>query len=192
METEDYKVKIGNLIQESRLHRGYTQAQLAEALSTSQSAINRIEKGGQNISLEMIARISDVLSHDIMTLNGSGKINFRVNGGKKLSGEIEVKTSKNAAVALLCASLLNRGKTTLRKVPRIEEVNRIIEVLLSVGVKVRWINDDKDLEIVPPAKLLLENMDIEAAKRTRTIIMFLGRYCISITTSSCRLLAGVT
>ncbi|OGL22238.1 UDP-N-acetylglucosamine 1-carboxyvinyltransferase [Candidatus Saccharibacteria bacterium RIFCSPHIGHO2_01_FULL_45_15] len=174
METEDYKVKIGNLIQESRLHRGYTQAQLAEALSTSQSAINRIEKGGQNISLEMIARISDVLSHDIMTLNRSGKINFRVNGGKKLSGEIEVKTSKNAAVALLCASLLNRGKTTLRKVARIEEVNRIIEVLLSVGVKVRWINDDKDLEIVPPAKLLLENMDIEAAKRTRTIIMFLG------------------
>lgn len=174
METEDYKVKIGNLIQESRLHRGYTQAQLAEALSTSQSAINRIEKGGQNISLEMIARISDVLSHDIMTLNRSGKINFRVNGGKKLSGEIEVKTSKNAAVALLCASLLNRGKTTLRKVARIEEVNRIIEVLLSIGVKVRWINDDKDLEIITPAKLLLENMDIEAAKRTRTIIMFLG------------------
>lgn len=83
MESDDYKVKIGNLIQESRLHRGFTQAQLAEALGTSQSAINRIEKGGQNISLEMIARISDVLSHDIMTLNHSGKINFRVNGGKK-------------------------------------------------------------------------------------------------------------
>lgn len=174
METEDYKVKIGNLIQESRLHRGYTQAQLAEALSTSQSAINRIEKGGQNISLEMIARISEVLSHDIMTLNRSGKINFRVNGGKQLSGEIEVNTSKNAAVALLCASLLNKGKTTLRKVARIEEVNRIIEVLLSIGVKVRWINDEKDIEIIPPATLLLENMDIEAAKRTRTIIMFLG------------------
>lgn len=174
MEPEDYKVKIGNLIQESRLHRGYTQAQLAEALGTSQSAINRIEKGGQNISLEMIARISDVLSHDIMTLNHSGKINFRVHGGRKLHGEIEVKTSKNAAVALLCAALLNRGKTTLRRVARIEEVNRIIEVLQSIGVKVRWLNENNDLEIIPPAKLQLDNMDVNAAKRTRTVIMFLG------------------
>jgi UDP-N-acetylglucosamine 1-carboxyvinyltransferase len=174
MESDDYKVKIGNLIQESRQHRGYTQAQLAEALGTSQSAINRIEKGGQNISLEMIARISDVLSHDIMTLNHTGKINFRVKGGNKLSGEIEVKTSKNAAVALLCASLLNQGKTTLRRVARIEEVNRIIEVLQSIGVKVRWLNADNDLEIIPPAKLQLDKMDIDAAKRTRTIIMFLG------------------
>ena len=174
MSPDEYKAKIGALIQESRIHRGYTQAQLAESLGTSQSAINRIEKGGQNISLEMIARISDVLSHDIMTLNHTGKLNFRVHGGKKLSGEIEVKTSKNAAVALLCASLLNQGKTTLRRVARIEEVNRIIEVLQSIGVKVRWLNDDNDLEIIPPKKLLLENMDIEAAKRTRTVIMFLG------------------
>lgn len=174
MTPEDYKLKIGNLIQESRQHRGFTQAQLAEALGTSQSAINRIEKGGQNISLEMIARISDVLSHDIMTINHTGKINFRVHGGKPLTGAIETKTSKNAAVALLCASLLNHGKTTLRRVARIEEVNRIIEVLQSVGVKVRWLNDDNDLEIIPPKRLKLDAMDIEAAKRTRTVIMFLG------------------
>ena len=45
------------------------------------------------------------------------------------SGSIPVKTSKNAAVALLCASLLNKGRTTLRSLARIEEVNRIIEVL---------------------------------------------------------------
>jgi UDP-N-acetylglucosamine 1-carboxyvinyltransferase len=174
MNPDEYKVKIGALIQESRQHRGFTQAQLAESLGTSQSAINRIEKGGQNISLEMIARISDVLSHDIMTLNRTGKLNFRVHGGKKLSGSIEVKTSKNAAVALLVASLLNQGKTVFRRVARIEEVNRIVEVLQSVGVKVRWLNEDGDLEIITPKRLQLENMDISAAKRTRTIIMFLG------------------
>jgi UDP-N-acetylglucosamine 1-carboxyvinyltransferase len=56
-----YKTKIGTLIQETRQSRGLTQTQLAEALNTSQSAINRIEKGGQNISLEMLARISEVL-----------------------------------------------------------------------------------------------------------------------------------
>lgn len=174
MTTDDYKARIGLLIQETRQSRGLTQAQLAEALNTSQSAINRIEKGGQNISLEMLARISEVLSSELISLNRSGKINFRIHGGKKLSGEIEVKTSKNAAVAILCASLLNHGTTTIRRVARIEEVNRIIEVLQSIGVKVRWINDKNDLEIIPPARLKLDEMNIEAAKRTRTIIMFLG------------------
>ncbi len=171
---EDYKLKIGSLIQEARTTRGLTQAELAKELGTSQSAVNRIEKGGQNISLEMIARISDVLSSNIVTLNNMGKINFRVHGGNKLSGSIEVKTSKNAAVGLLCASLLNKGKTTFRRVARIEEVNRIIEVLQSIGVKVRWIGDTNDLEIIPPKRLQLEKMDVKAAKRTRTVIMFLG------------------
>jgi UDP-N-acetylglucosamine 1-carboxyvinyltransferase len=174
MEIDTYKTKIGKLIQETRQAKGYTQTQLADALGTSQSAINRIEKGGQNLSIEMVARISDVLSSNILSLNQSGKVNFRVNGGKKLSGEIEVKTSKNAAVGLLCASLLNRGKTTLHRVARIEEVNRIIEVLNSIGVKTRWLNDQNDLEITPPARLRLEDMDVEAAKRTRTVLMLLG------------------
>lgn len=173
MEPDKYKLKIGHLIQETRQHRGFTQTQLAEALNTSQSAINRIEKGGQNISLEMIARISDVLSRDIVTLNKTGKINFQVEGGHVLSGSIEVKTSKNAAVGLLCASLLNKGKTTLRRVARIEEVNRIIEVLNSIGVKTKWLPNN-DLEIIPPKRLQLEKMDVAAAKRTRSIIMFLG------------------
>ncbi len=174
MTNEDYKIKIGMLIQETRQARGLTQSQLADALKTSQSAINRIEKGGQNISLEMLARISDVLSSEIVSLNKPGKINFRVNGGKKLSGEIDVKTSKNAAVGLLCASLLNHGTTILRQVARIEEVNRIIEVLQSIGVKVRWLNDRNDLEITPPARLKLADINAEAAKRTRSVIMLLG------------------
>lgn len=170
----DYKSKIGKLIQQTRTQRGMTQQQLAKELGTSQSAINRIEKGGQNISLEMLARISEVLSSEIVSLNQSGANNLRVKGGKRLHGEITVNTSKNAAVGLLCAALLNKGTTTLRRVARIEEVNRIIEVLNSIGVKTRWIDDGNDLEIIPPAKLKLDQMDIEAAKKTRTVIMFLG------------------
>lgn len=173
MGTAKYLHNIGALVQETRIARGMTQSELATALGTSQSAVNRIEKGGQNISLEMIARIGEVLSSEIVRLNKSGKTNFRISGGKELHGEIEVKTSKNAAVGLLCAALLNKGKTTLRRVARIEEVNRIIEVLESIGVKCRWLPDN-DLEITPPKKLKLEDMDVKAAKRTRTVIMFLG------------------
>jgi UDP-N-acetylglucosamine 1-carboxyvinyltransferase len=173
MTNDTYKAKIGNLIQENRQARSMTQAQLANALGTSQSAINRIEKGGQNISLEMLARISSVLSSQIVTLNQPGALNFRIEGGHQLSGHIVIKTSKNAAVSVLCASLLNRGTTTLRHVARIEEVNRILEVLNSIGVKTRWFGDN-DLEISPPARLKLDNMDVEAAQKTRSIIMFLG------------------
>jgi len=168
-----YKEQIGKLIQTKRIEKSFTQAELAKKIGTSQSAINRIEKGGQNLSVEMLGRISEVLSSTIISLNQQGKVNFKVHGGKELHGSIEVKTSKNAAVALLCASLLNKGKTTLHRVARIEEVNRIIEVLNSIGVKTKW-HENNDLEITPPAKLQLENIDVAAAKRTRTVIMFLG------------------
>ena len=171
--TEDYKDRIGNLIRDARKHRGLTQSQLAERLATSQSAINRIEKGHQNLSLEMVARIGAALDSEIVAL-GAGPTHLRVDGPTTLSGSINVKTSKNAGVALLCASLLNRGRTTLRKVARIEEVNRLLEVLTSLGVQTRWLNDSNDLEIVPPADLKLDAIDEEAARRTRSVIMFLG------------------
>lgn len=169
----DYKGRIGNLIRDARKHRGMTQQQLAERLSTSQSAINRIEKGHQNLSLEMLARIGAALDSEIVAL-GAGPTHLRVTGPTTLSGSIDVKTSKNAGVALLCASLLNRGRTTLRKVARIEEVNRLLEVLGSLGVQTRWLNSDNDLEIIPPKELELGAMDETAARRTRSVIMFLG------------------
>ncbi len=171
--SEDYLSRIGNLIRDARKHRGWTQQQLAEVLNTSQSAVNRIEKGNQNLSLEMLARIGEALDSEIVSL-GAGPTHLRVSGPTELSGSIDVKSSKNAGVALLCASLLNRGRTTLRRVARIEEVNRILEVLSSIGVQSRWLNAENDLEIVPPAELDLGHIDEEAARRTRSIIMFLG------------------
>jgi UDP-N-acetylglucosamine 1-carboxyvinyltransferase len=172
--TDDYLIRIGRIIRDARQHRGWTQAQLAEALGTSQSAVNRIERGNQNISLEMIARIGEALDSEIVSLGYAGPMHLRVVGGRRLSGAIDVKTSKNACVALLCATLLNAGRTTLRRVARIEEVYRILEVLGSIGVRARWINDGNDLEIVPPAELDLAAMDTDAARRTRSVIMFLG------------------
>ena len=99
-------------------------------------------------------------------------MNFEVYGGKKLSGEIVTGTAKNSAVGLLCASLLNKGTTTLKNMPRIEEVHRILEVLHSIGVKTEW--KARNLVITPPETLDLASLDDEAARRTRTIIMFIG------------------
>ncbi|MDE9366821.1 UDP-N-acetylglucosamine 1-carboxyvinyltransferase [Luteipulveratus sp. YIM 133132] len=172
--TDDYLVRVGTLIRDARRHRKLTQTELAEALQTSQSAVARIEQGKQNLSLETLARISEALDSEIVAVASSTPLNLRIEGGRKLSGEIDVRTSKNAAVACLCASLLNKGKTTLRNLARIEEVNRITEVLNSIGVKTRWLPDSSDLEITPPEQFDLAAMDETAARRTRTILMFLG------------------
>jgi UDP-N-acetylglucosamine 1-carboxyvinyltransferase len=169
-----YQQEIGRVIEGMRKEKGYTQAELAKRIGTSQSAIHRIEKGDQNISLEMVKKVSQELGGQILSINDSSSQSYRINGGKTLSGEITINTSKNAAVGLLCAALLNSGKTVLHHVARIEEVFRIIEVLESVGVKCRWVNRRKDLEIISPKELNLKNLDVEAARRTRSIIMFMG------------------
>lgn len=164
--------KIGQLIYQLRQERNLTQAEFARKLNTSQSAVNRIEHGKQNLSLETLGRISDVLKKPLISISG-GAVNLRVEGGHELHGEIALKTSKNAAVCLLMASLLNKGTTRLKRMPRIEEVNRLIEVLTSVGVSVRWLTNN-DLEIKPPATLRLEDMNKTAARKTRSVLMLLG------------------
>ncbi len=162
---------IGTMITDVRETLGMTQAQLAKKLKTTQSAVARMESGNQNISADMLKRVSKALGKNLITLS-PGTINVAIEGGKKLSGTIQTNTSKNGAVGLLCASLLNKGTTTLRNMPRIEEVHRLVEVLQSIGVKVEW--QEKHIKITPPKKFSLNRIDTEAAMRTRSIIMFIG------------------
>lgn len=164
--------KIGHLIYQVRQERGLTQAEFARKLGTSQSAVNRIEHGKQNLSLETLGRISDVLKKPLISL-GTSAVNLRIEGGHELSGTLKTNVSKNAAVCLLFAALLNKGTTRFKHMPRIEEVYRIIEVLVSIGVSVKWLPGN-DLEIKPPAELNLDKMDKTAARKTRSVIMMLG------------------
>ena len=174
MKQKTYQEEIGAIITNLRREKGITQGELAKMIGTSQSAVHRIEKGDQNTSLEMIKKISSALGHQILAVSDSSFQSYRINGGKTLSGSITINSSKNAGVALLCAALLNRGRTTLKKLARIEEVFRIIEVLESIGVKCRWVNRQKDLEIIPPRELKLDEMDLDAARKTRSVLMLMG------------------
>ncbi len=171
---ENYKAKVGRAVSKVRQEKGWTQAELAAKLGSSQSAVNRIENGRQNISLDMIDDLNRALDCSIVSVNSGQTLSFRVNGGRKLRGSVKVNTSKNAAVGLLCASLLNHGRTVLKRLARIEEVFRIIEVLNSIGVKTKWLNGGRDLEIIPPHELKLEEMDLVAARKTRSVIMLMG------------------
>jgi UDP-N-acetylglucosamine 1-carboxyvinyltransferase len=101
-----------------------------------------------------------------------GEMNFIIEGAKPLSGSVQTARSKNGGVALIAASLLNRGTTTLEHMPKIEEVNRLIEVLQSIGVSVEW--KGSNVVITPPKKISLETIDRTAAMKTRSILMFIG------------------
>lgn len=171
MKKQSDQQKIAIFIKELRERRGMTQGAFAKALGTSQSAVARMEKGEQNFSTDILSKIGDVLDHQIVSINNS--IDFQIEGGRKLHGSIKTNYSKNGSVGLLCASLLNRGKTTLHGIARIEEVYRVIEILESIGVKVTW-TAQNTVEIVPPKNFTLDKINTESAIRTRSIIMLMG------------------
>lgn len=80
---------------------------------------------------------------------------FVINGGKRLFGEIEVSGSKNAALALIFASLAIEGKTVLFGVPDIGDVRVALDMIKSLGANVeleggRLEIDSTDLKYSPP------------------------------------------
>ena len=61
---------------------------------------------------------------------------FIIQGGKKLEGEVKNSGSKNAALPILAATILNGGKTTLYNVPNIQDVNTMFEILKEIGATI--------------------------------------------------------
>jgi UDP-N-acetylglucosamine 1-carboxyvinyltransferase len=60
-----------------------------------------------------------------------------IEGGRPLAGEVAVSGAKNAALPLLCASLLTREPLTLTNVPELNDVLTMVRLLQQMGVKVR-------------------------------------------------------
>ena len=76
---------IGALVHRLRNERGLTQQEFSRRLKTSQSAVARIERGEQNISVDLLQKISHALGRPILELS-SGAMNFKITGGKQLHG----------------------------------------------------------------------------------------------------------
>ena len=61
---------------------------------------------------------------------------FKIEGGHKLSGDITPQGAKNEALQILCAVLLTAEKVTINNIPDIIDVNKLIQLLRDLGVKV--------------------------------------------------------
>jgi UDP-N-acetylglucosamine 1-carboxyvinyltransferase len=70
-----------------------------------------------------------------------------VRGGRPLTGSVEPSANKNAVLPVLCATLLSDAPITLRNVPEITDVSRIVEFFGELGSTVTWDKADKRLEI---------------------------------------------
>lgn len=165
--------KIGSLIRRLRRKKGITQKDFAQQTNTTQSVIARIEQGNQNLSISEIDKYGKALDHKFFQTTIKESDDFIVHGGRKLSGSIVTNTSKNGAMGLLCASLLNKGTTTLHGIPRIEEVFRFIEIFKSIGVSIEW-KKDATLVINTPKRFDMKSMNNRSARKTRSIIMMIG------------------
>ena len=65
---------------------------------------------------------------------------FIIEGGRKLSGEIEPQGAKNEAIQILCAVLLSPEKITINNLPDIVDINILIDILSDLGVKIQKLN----------------------------------------------------
>ena len=61
---------------------------------------------------------------------------FEITGGTTLKGELHPQGAKNEALQILCATLLTSEKVRIHNIPNILDVNRLIELLASLGVSV--------------------------------------------------------
>ena len=67
---------------------------------------------------------------------------FEIHGGNRLKGELTVQGAKNEALQILCAVLLTKEKVTVSNIPNIQDINKLIDLLMGMGVKVEKMSDD--------------------------------------------------
>ncbi len=67
---------------------------------------------------------------------------FEIIGGNKLKGELVPQGAKNEALQILCAVLLTPEKVTISNIPNIRDVNKLIDLLRDLGVKVTQLAED--------------------------------------------------
>ena len=65
---------------------------------------------------------------------------YRIRGGNRLHGEVEISGAKNAAVAIIPAALMVNGKCRIENLPQISDTEALLLILESLGAKVEQID----------------------------------------------------
>jgi UDP-N-acetylglucosamine 1-carboxyvinyltransferase len=96
---------------------------------------------------------------------------FRITGGARLEGEVTVTGAKNSVLKLMSASLLAVGKTTIRNVPDIADVDIMADLLTRLGCTV--LRGESTVTIDVPAQPS-HRADYDLVRKMRASINVLG------------------
>jgi UDP-N-acetylglucosamine 1-carboxyvinyltransferase len=96
---------------------------------------------------------------------------LRLFGGQRLSGEVPVSGAKNAALPILCASLLSGGVLELENVPRLQDVATTLQLLGHMGVVGRH---EADRVFLDASAVGAPDAPYDLVRRMRASILVLG------------------
>ena len=97
---------------------------------------------------------------------------FLIQGGQKLNGVISVSGSKNAALPIIAATLLTDQKCVIRNVPKIADIDVMLEILADLGAEIAWIGEHtleintKNVKSYTPNPVLVNSI--------RASVLFMG------------------
>jgi UDP-N-acetylglucosamine 1-carboxyvinyltransferase len=99
-------------------------------------------------------------------------LRYIVEGGKKLSGTIRPSGNKNAALPIVAAALLSDQPVTLTNVPRIRDVEVLVDLVKSLGVAADW--TDRNSLSIHAKTVRAAELDPELCRRIRASILLVA------------------
>ncbi|MCA9565954.1 MAG: UDP-N-acetylglucosamine 1-carboxyvinyltransferase, partial [Myxococcales bacterium] len=97
---------------------------------------------------------------------------FVIEGGHKLKGEWTPSGNKNEALPVLAATLLTDQEVILHNMPRIRDIEVMVQILADLGAETKWIGDNT--LSVKAAQLTKTELDANLCRRARASILFAG------------------
>ena len=96
---------------------------------------------------------------------------FIIEGGKRLEGEVRISGSKNAALPIIAATVLNAGKTTLYNGPEIQDVQTMFEIIKEIGGKV---TKKRNKIIIDTSKVHIYEIPDNLMRQMRSSVILAG------------------
>ena len=96
---------------------------------------------------------------------------IEVVGGEQLNGVLKIQGSKNAALPVIAATILNKGVSVLRNCPKIHDVVHMVKILDDLGCNTSW---EENTLIVDSSKASVYEVPEESVRKMRSSILYLG------------------
>jgi UDP-N-acetylglucosamine 1-carboxyvinyltransferase len=97
-----------------------------------------------------------------------------VRGGARLEGSVEASGSKNSALALMASALLARGETRFENVPRLRDIEAMLEILRALGARAEWDPEDAHAVFIDASTIRSPEAPYDLVRKMRASFLVLG------------------